>query len=139
MLMQCERACCDFWGDQAENNCDLTEEIQGNHHNLKQNSTEKENFFISKERKKLFASKVSGSQPLFGKRRLRAVNSQKLTTVCKKANKESLNKNLHKKPCFLNKEAQKNLSKVFWSTTPRSMGNQKRLGDNSRHPFEAFF
>ena len=51
----------------AENKQEITEEVQVDYPNFKQKLAEKENFVISK---------VSESQPLFGKCRLRAARLQ---------------------------------------------------------------
>ena len=41
MLMQCQRACSKIWGDKAENNYQVTAEVQGCHPNFEQNLAEK--------------------------------------------------------------------------------------------------
>ena len=60
-----------MWGDKAENKNEITAEVQGNYPNFKQDLAEKK-----------LSSKVSESQSLLGKFRLRAARFQKLTTVC---------------------------------------------------------
>ena len=44
-------ACSQTWGNQAENNHEITAEVQANYPNFKQKLAEKENFNISKVKK----------------------------------------------------------------------------------------
>ena len=89
--MQCQRACSEIWGDEAENNHEITAKVQGNYPNFKQNLAEKENFV---------QSKINGSQPLLSICCLRAARLQKLTTVCSVKINEAGTKNLAKKAVF---------------------------------------
>ena len=41
MLMQCQRACSEIWGDWAENNHEITAEVQDYYPKFKQNLAEK--------------------------------------------------------------------------------------------------
>ena len=102
--MQIQGACSEIWGDQLKNNYEITTEVQGNYLNFKQNLAEKENFVISK---------INESQPLFSISCIRAASFQKLTAVCLVNIRESGNKNLPKKPCFLDNFSQKNRLKEF--------------------------
>ena len=41
MLMQCQRACSEIWGEQAQNNHKITAEVQGDYPNFKQDLARK--------------------------------------------------------------------------------------------------
>ena len=71
MLIQCQEACREIWKDKAENNHEVTAEVQGNHPNFKQNLAEKEIFVLSN---------VKRRQHLFCKGCLREARIQKFTT-----------------------------------------------------------
>ena len=57
MFMQGQRACTELRRDKAENNHEITAEVQDNYYNFKRNLAEKE---------KIVIPKVNGSQPVFG-------------------------------------------------------------------------
>ena len=65
MLMQCLRACSVMRRNKAEDNQEITAEVQGNYPKFKQNLAQE----------KFVVPKVNETQPLFGKGRLRATRS----------------------------------------------------------------
>ena len=71
-LSQCQRAYSEMWADYAENNHEITTEVQCNYPDFKQKLPEEENFVISK---------VNGSQLWCSKCYLRVAGFQKLKTV----------------------------------------------------------
>ena len=68
--MKCQRACRIIWRDQAENNEEITAEIQGNYPNFKQNLAEEENFL---------SSQVSRGLSVIANNRTRAARFQNWT------------------------------------------------------------